>query len=120
MRAPLSEIEPDSRGVSIWTRGDWARICSRLRVGTAPGWPGSGTPAGVWAGPVGAVEPGGAVVPGGDCGVPWPGVCCCCWVCCCWACFCLSICGMPTKICQTIKTTADSTMARSVFFWSFI
>ena len=72
MRAPLSAIEPASRGVSILTRGDCARVCSRVCAGVAPGWPGAcGAPGGVWVGA------GGAVVPGGVCGAGWPGTCCC-------------------------------------------
>ena len=54
-----------------------------------------------------------ARAPGGCCCV-----CCCCFSCASWRCF--SICGMPTKYCQPSSTIAESTMARMVFFWSFI
>ena len=48
----------------------------------------------------------------------WSWTCCCC--CCALSCacrFCFSICGTPTKYCHTISTSAESTMARIVFFW---
>ena len=107
MRAPLSAIEPASSGVSIFRRGESASTCSRVIVGAAAGWPGACgvVPGGAWV--VGA---GAGVVPGGACGF-------CCVCCCCGCCsFCFCICGRPTKICHPISTSADSTMARSVFF----
>ncbi len=100
MRPPLSAIEPDSVGVSIRTRGEARSASSRLLVwaGTVPGGAG------------GAV-PGGAGAPG-CCGAPGAGCDCGC------ACFCFSSCGMPKKICHPIRTSAESTIAMSVFFWS--
>ena len=54
----------------------------------------------------------------------WPGCagvgvpCFCCWAC---SCSCRAFsCGMPTKYCQPISTSAESTMARMVFLLSFI
>src|SRR5256885_2795355 len=96
MRPPLSAIEPDSRGVSMGTRGDCASASSRVN-GLAAGSTGTGAPGVV--GVPGAVEPGavvpGAVVTGGFCGGTI-GFCC----------------GMPNQSCQPIRMTADSTMNR--------
>src|SRR5712671_5893728 len=74
MRPPLSAIEPDSRGVSMGTRGDCASASSRVN-GLAAGSTGIGVPG------VGGVP--GAVVPGGF----WGGA----------TGFC---CGIPNQSCQ--------------------
>src|SRR5262245_49463770 len=113
MRPPLRLIDPPTRGVSMATRGDALSAASRVRVwpGTTPGvgaaWPGAGCVV------VGAGCPVGAGAPGCGAGVVW--VCCCCFCCCC-----CCIDGRPKKICHPISTMADSTMASSMFFWSFI
>ncbi len=85
MRAPFSAMLPETRGVSILTRGEAAIAVSRLTTGAAaPGWP-----AGVAAAPgCGVVDPG-AVDPGVVCGA---GLASSAWL---WVCArCRSICGM--------------------------
>src|SRR6185436_20138782 len=72
-------------------------------------WPGAGCV-------VGAGVPG--CTPG--CGSGACVGCCCVCCCCCCCCFCCCMDGRPKKICHPISTTADSTMASSMFFWSFI
>ena len=114
MRPPLRLIEPATRGVSMPRRGEALSAASRVIVwpGTTAGvgvtWPGVGCAVGAGC-PVGAGAPGcGTDVVGCGC------VCCCCCCCCC----CID--GRPKKICHPISTMADSTMASSMFFWSFI
>ncbi len=87
MRAPFSEMLPETRGVSILTRGVAAIAVSRLTTGPAEaGWVAEGVLA----------DGAGVPLPGVVCGVA-PGVACCegfASSACVWLCArCFSICG---------------------------
>ena len=86
MRAPFSEMLPETRGVSILMRGVAAIAASRLMTGAAaPGWPAGVVADG--AEPGAGVEPG-VVEPGAVCG---DGLASSVWA---WVCArCRSICG---------------------------
>ncbi|MGY4500396.1 hypothetical protein ACVWYH_004327 [Bradyrhizobium sp. GM24.11] len=77
MRPPFSEMLPESRGVSIFTRGLAAIAVSRLTVGWAC-WFAPGAVVGAGALPACGVAPGVADAVG--CGlVFWSSACVCCW-----------------------------------------
>ena len=115
MRPPLSAIEPCTLAVSTWTRGEAAsaaRAADR-RCRQRPSVPGTAAASGrdwqAWpvslparAGRAGRLA---AALASAGSAAPAAAACCC-----------FSICGMPKKYCQAISTTAESTMARMVFF----